>query len=570
MKTLIKHPIIPFVLFLIVGFAIYSMTFDDEFIFDSFTIISDQYHIQDISYYLDLQNWKIYNRPLANLTLSINFYYGSSNVVGYMLVNILLHVISTFLVFLLSKKMFASFAVSKPGGLKMEPGIFAIFVALLFLVHPLQTQSVTYIIQRMNTLASMFVLVAVLFYWNARILQVEKRRIGLSMFLLFLAVVTGLLGLFSKQNAVIFPGAFFLIEVLFIRTGSPRIKNVYLSVIGGLIVLAILFLIIVGMIPEETDLISRKDYFLTQSRVLIRYMSLMIFPWGQNLDYDFVLSSSILDYKVILSALGLLVCLLCGFFALKKNRLVSFAIFWFFLALSIESSLIPIRDVINEHRCYLAVWSYSILLVVFVDYLFRNRSVKYVYIVLSLCILIYAGLTINRNRVWDTNYSLWQDVVKKSPKKARPWNNLGYATLMIENRPDEAIGYLETAISLDTTYAKAYNNLGMAWKEKGDLVRATGYFHKAVEYLRIASILNNLGCVLILNGQSQEALEYLLEAIENAPNDYSLNYNIGVAYQQVGDTSNAIGYYQNTLKIAPGYRLAEQKLEKLLDKGPEE
>jgi len=368
LKIVTKYPFPALLVFLLVGFAIYANTLDDEFIFDSFTIISDQYHIQDIDYYLDITNWKLNNRPVANLTFAFNYWLDSANLIGYMIVNILIHILNTFLVFLLTRKMIRTIRPSRDRNSWFGSGEMAFLVALIFLVHPLQTQSVTYVIQRMNTMASMFVLLAVLCYWKSRILQIGRDKIGLSALLMVFAILLGLLGVLSKQNAIIFPLAFFMVELFFIRTPDNRPNRLYLYLFGGIIVLAMLSLVIFGMIPEETEKISRKNYLLTQSRVIIQYIRLMILPFGQNLDYDFAISTSLKDYRVILSSLGLLVIFVAGIFSWKRNRLISFAIFWFFLALSVESSIIPIRDVINEHRCYLALWSYGIVLVIFVDY----------------------------------------------------------------------------------------------------------------------------------------------------------------------------------------------------------
>jgi len=395
------------------------------------------------------------------------------------------------------------------------------------------------------------------------LLRKEKDKKIASLLVFVLAIIAGIFGIYSKQNAAIFPVAFFLMEVLLIPGGKYRNRKFHLLLIANIILLAILFLIIFGLFPEETDLISRKNYLITQSRVLVRYLSLMIIPVGQNLDYDFALSTSLLDTRVVISVLILIFVLLFGVFSYKKDKILTFAVLWFFLSLAIESSLIPIKDVINEHRCYLAMWSYGIFLVITIDFLFRKVSVKYSYILLFLIVIAYSATSMNRNRVWDTNYTLWTDVVKKSPNKPRPWNNLGYATLMMENKPDESIEYFEKAIALDPHYGKAYNNLGMAWKEKGNMEKSSECFRIAVEKLRIPAILNNYGCALILNGQSQEALSFLLEAVREAPGDYNLNYNIGVAYEQTADTANAIKYYNNTLRIAPGYNLAKQKLENL-------
>jgi len=220
MNFITRYRLVPYIIIVVIGFMIYANTLQGEFIFDSASIVSDQFKRKEISSYFDVKEWNMRDRPVSNLTFSINYYFGGENVSGYHLVNIIIHILNAFLIYLLTVAFLGSRVFDDSTFSKLNPRIFALFVSLIFLVHPLQTQSVAYIIQRMTSLAAFFYLLAVYLYFKARILQVNKKRILLSAVLIILAVISGVLGLYSKQNAITFLVAFFLVELFFIRNNQ--------------------------------------------------------------------------------------------------------------------------------------------------------------------------------------------------------------------------------------------------------------------------------------------------------------------------------------------------------------
>jgi tetratricopeptide (TPR) repeat protein len=555
-----KYPLFVLLILTGCGFLIYFNTLHSEFHFDSTTLVSDKSPVQDLRNFWDIGYWTPHNRPLSNLTFSLNHELDGANPIGYHLVNILIHIINAFLVYLLILRLLSSPALQKYREKIQSGTLFALFVALIFLSHPIQTQSVAYIIQRMTSFSAMLYLLSVLLYYKARILQVHKSSTAKPVLLLTAAVLLGLAAIFAKQNAASFPLAFFIVELFFVRDADNRPARRFTLVFGGMLFAAVAIIISFGLLPSETTDYTRMSYLYTQFRVIVKYIQLLFVPVHLNLDYDFSLSYSFLELKVIGSFLFIALLAGTGIWLFKRRRLISFAIFWFFLGLLIESSLIPIKDVINEHRCYLSVMGFAIVLTSLVFELPPAIKGSVKIILLVILIVAYGFMSYNRNKVWQTGYTLWTDVVKKSPGKARPWNNLGYVTLNYEKELDEAILYFRKAVEIDSGYGKAWNNLGMAYRMKGDLGKAVQNLSKAAAISSEPGIYNNAGCAYLEAGRPDVALFYLLKASEAVGDDANLLYNIGLAHFAMGDTTPALDAFLRTKQLDPRNNNATRKI----------
>jgi protein O-mannosyl-transferase len=217
--------------------------------------------------------------------------------------------------------------------------------------------------------------------------------------------------------------------------------------------------------------ISRWEYLVTEMRVIVTYIRLIILPVNQNLDYDYPVYHSLFTPSVFLSFLFLLSIFGLGVYLLlrgmKNNppspaahyRLIGFGILWFFITLSVESSIIPIVDVIFEHRLYLPlVGAFAGITTGVLIVAKRLRIEKIVIPTLALMTLVFSGVTYARNTLWKTEISLWQDVVEKSPNKARPHNNLGFAYAS-QGQRDGAIAEYQTALRLKPDSYEARQHL---------------------------------------------------------------------------------------------------------------
>ncbi|MDD5136012.1 MAG: tetratricopeptide repeat protein, partial [Candidatus Omnitrophica bacterium] len=208
---------------------------------------------------------------------------------------------------------------------------------------------------------------------------------------------------------------------------------------------------------------------------------LLFIPWNQNIDYDYHIVGTLAELPVLASFVLIILILSLAIKMLPKYRLLSFGIFFFFLALMPESSIIPIADVIFEHRLYLPMAGYSIFLAGAVYYIFARRSRRAMNAAIFIIILLYSALTYGRNLVWADGVSLWSDAAHKSPDKGRPYNNRGFAYLGRQD-PDSAIKDFNKAIELEPgSDAGYYYNLANAYRMKGMQEEAVSNYSKAVE-----------------------------------------------------------------------------------------
>jgi hypothetical protein len=350
---------------LIIGVAwvAYSNTFYVPFQFDDRPNITDNPNIQIKVFTLDRIEQLVKNtyketiRIFSYFTLALNYYFGELNVFGYHLVNFMIHVASgIFLYWFLLLTFHLPSLKEKYGSISYKV---ALFTSLIFISHPIQTQSVTYIVQRMASMAGMFYLLSMVLYVKGRL------STGPIRFIYFGGLVLSyLLGVFSKENVAILPLFIALYEFYFFQNIdlSPKGKRVLLTFVCILIVLGMIGSVIWG--KRYIDVIvegyqyrnfTMLERVLTQFRVVLYYITLLVYPHPSrlNLDYDFPLSKTLLDPPTTLISILIIVALI-GYSVLtaKKKPMFSYCVLWYFGNLVIESSIFPL-EMVFEHRLYL-------------------------------------------------------------------------------------------------------------------------------------------------------------------------------------------------------------------------
>ena len=290
---------------------------------------------------------------------------------------------------------------------------------------------------------------------------------------------------------------------------------------------------------------------LTQSRVVVFYISLMLWPNPSrlNLDHDFALSYSFLNPASTLMAITVIVAVIA--FALliaRKEPLLSFSILWFFGNLVIESSVIGL-ELVFEHRTYLPT-TFAILAMVALVFRYAKRALPAV-IALSLVGMLFCAWAYARNQVWSDEVTLYRDSAAKSPGKARPQNNLG-AALSRQDRLPEAIEMYQLALRIKPEYGDAHYNLGYALSKTGRLDEGLAHFREAVriEPKRV-KYLNNLGVALALKGSYAEAIENLEKALKIDPSDADAHNNLGLVFKKQGDWNAAMQHFSSALALDP-------------------
>jgi len=505
-------------------------------------------------------------RGLGFVSFQLNYSLSGLSVFGYHLFNLVVHIVTALLVYrflalIMKTPCFHGTTYSHSTSLPVP-----FFSALLFVVHPVQTQAVTYIVQRFTSIATLFYLLAAICYLQGRLRQTnEEGRFSVGALGWFACCLMAALCAFnSKEIAYTLPLALVLIECF--GFSLNRKKVIAIATVSVLVVATVLLKLGFGTasfeqaifaVDEATRLqtiTSRSDYLFTQFRVILTYIRLLFLPVNQSVDYDFTLSHSFFE-PAVLGAFSVLAALLASAFVLEKKsrggkagqRLVAFGIFWFFLTLSIESSILPIIDLIFEHRVYLpSVGAFAAITTVGLEFAWKRNREQFkgeFCVVMLLVAVVLAGVAWKRNLVWKTEVTLWEDATAKSPQNGRAWNNLGGAYIK-EKDADRALRALVRAIELDPSKPSPWNNLGIAIDMKGvyrdrfNKTREMFRSPKAVEDVTVSRWLgdanNNLGLAYEIMGN-------LPKAAENYRNAIGYNPGLTVAYFNLGMVSAAMG-----------------------------
>ncbi|MBI3611208.1 MAG: tetratricopeptide repeat protein [Nitrospirae bacterium] len=578
----LSHPLAILLLLAILVILVYSNTFSASFHFDDGRNIVNNPQIRNLSNFLDLSG----TRYIGFLSFALNYHFGGLSVFGYHLVNLAIHILNGFLVYLLVVLLFKAVQGSDP--LPAASWI-PLATALLFIAHPLQTQAVTYIVQRFASLSALFYLLSVVCHlkWRLTPSQLENQNLKLKTFntpWYALALLSTVLAMKTKENSFTLPLMLFLIEAVFFQPMTARRWATLIPFLATLLIIPFSRVDAVGEaeggLAQETVEISRESYLLTQFRVMVTYIRLLFLPIHQNLDYDYPIYHSLLELPVFFSFLFLLSFLVLAVFLLfnskfkttrlsssksQYSQLIAFGLLWFFLTLSVESSIIPIRDVIFEHRVYLPSVGFFLAAVLTAGAIFDRWSMKRVGkgIALAVVLLSLSTATYQRNAVWKDKVSLWKDVVRKSPNKARAHYYLAGA-YQHAGRMHEAVQEYAVAINLRPEYAEAYYNAGAVYKELGSLEEALRAYQKAVLLLpRSAEVHNNLGNVLLsLKRLEEAAWEYQI-ALRIKPDFAGAYYNLGIVYKDLGRIEEAIRAFQEALNLQPDFSPARQAIESL-------
>ncbi|HEX9242423.1 MAG TPA: tetratricopeptide repeat protein [Anaeromyxobacter sp.] len=591
---------------------VYSNTFDASFHFDDASSIVNNEGVHDLSGPSPSSP-----RYLGELSFALDYRLHGLDVFGYHLANLLIHVCNGLFVFSLATLTLRTPVLSRADAGSLLRRHLPLAAALLFSLHPVQTQAVTYIVQRFASLATLFFVGSLVLYVKGRLALEEdgppRVRAALFFGLSFLAAAAAMK---TKEISFTLPFVAAGYELLFFR--RPRWRWLLVAPLAAAALLVPLAVAPeAGSIPEalgqatrlasETGEVPTSVYLLTQSRVVVTYLRLLVLPVGQNLDYDFPLSRSPAEPGVLL-ALAILLAVAASAVALlvrarRSNRaagvLVFFGLGWFFVTLSVESSVIPLRDVIFEHRMYLpsagAAIALGTLVLWAVERMHLRTSLE---VQCAAALLLTAGplglATYARNFVWRDEVTLWSDVVARSPSKARPHLNLGMAywrsgrledaiheyreTIRLgpevpeahydlglvheaKGQLDDAIAEYREAILLDPAYARPHNNLGVLHQAKGQLDDAV---RELREVIRLdpgsADPHTNLGVCYLLMGRVDEAIREQLEAVRLAPELAAAHNNLGSAYERAGRLDEATREYREALRLAPSFATARRNL----------
>lgn len=599
LHTLSRHPWFAPLLIILIGTLAYTNSFQVPFYLDGIYAIVQNQDIRNLN---DLQIQT--PRYVAYVSFALNYKIGGLEVAGYHAVNLVIHLLAAVLVYALLRMTLRTpyFVVNQTGARQCAPTCLTflpLFVALVFVVHPIQTQAVTYIVQRMTSMAGMFYLLALVLYVQAR-LRMEGcgtrdggRTGGLLAVLALLAGATlsAVLAMKTKEIAFTLPLAVVLYEVFFFFGSWKKRLFCLLPILATLPIVPLSVMATNRLLVSTGELMversgqevfsagemARDVYLFTQFRVILTYLRLLFLPIKQNLDYEYPIYNTFFSPPVFISFLvlaGLVVVAVILYFRSRMPgmakqgegarqcaptgdstrltpgasqpyaRLISFGIFWFFLTLSVESSFVPIQDVIVEHRLYLPSFGFflavSVAFLMLVQRFMPSASMKICVSTAMLLVPILAFATYQRNHVWGDSVRLWQDVVTKAPGNARAYNDLG-AALNSRGQYSEAIEMYRRAIELAPDHPYAYNNLGLTLiltersREAIPLLKKAIGLHLRFDsaYINLAAAYNQLRMFSLTVALLEPQMQWLGERVE-------AHYHLGVAHAFLGNRDAAI------------------------------
>jgi tetratricopeptide (TPR) repeat protein len=589
-EVIFRKPVVHILIIVVLGILIYSNTFNIPFAFDDIPNIIDSSDFNDISRIIGPQI--IYqNRPIMQLSFALNYKMHGFNVTGYHIFNLTIHLLNALLVYWLTILTFRTLSASPylsdySFKTSYHYGWIPLFTALLFVSHPVQTQAVTYIVQRGASLSTLFYLVSLVTYIKARLSESSRK----ARYTFYAAsIISAILAMKSKEIAFTLPVMVFVYELMFFQ-GDVKKRIIYLfSLLLTMLIIPLSLMPYVDLkgasgidIDELTKVagsvdVSRWDYLNTQFRVIVTYIRLLFFPINQNLDYDYPIYRTFLTPPVFLSFFFLVGLFCWGIYLLYRSytsdqdnrcrfRLIAFGIFWFFVTLSVESSIIPIVDVINEHRLYLPSVGFSIAIIsgmasIQMRLASCGKTVANLFIPIMIIAVISLSLTAYaRNMVWQDEMTLWEDVVKKSPYKLRPHYNLG-EIYQKQGRFEDSIKEYQTAINLKPDQAQPHYNLGVAYQSQGRLEDAIKEYQAAISFdPNLIKPHHNLGMIYQKQGRFEDAIKEYKLAIKLRPDYHASYYNLGVVYQMQGRLDEAIKEYQTVINLKPDHADAHNDL----------
>jgi len=577
------HHLIAIALIVGVAFIAYSNTFDVPFQFDDRPNILNNPNVQirvltweRLEQFIK-NTYRISIRVFSYFTLALNYYFGEFDVFGYHLVNFFIHIATgIFLYWFLILTFHLPSLKERYGPISYK---IALLASLVFISHPIQTQAVTYIVQRMASMAGMFYLLSMILYIKGRLTGGPSRG-----FYFVGAGLSYLFGVFSKENVTILPLFIALYEFYFFQNLdlSPRGRKVVFWIAGTLLVLGVLGLLLWGprYYNEIVEGYKTRDFtlgerVLTQFRVVLYYVTLLIFPHPSrlNLDYDFLTSKTFLDPPTTLISI-LIIAGLIGYSIgiAKRKPVVSYFILWYFGNLVIESSIFPL-EMVYEHRLYLPAVGpfllFSLLIIRGIEKWRVRKTISHIetakphiteilifFVILSL---LFMG-TYFRNKIWNNEIELWKDCLKKSPQKARPHVNLGFAYLDA-GIYDQAIQATQHALKIDPKFANAYYNLGIIYQKMGDLNQAVKMGKKALEIdPGLHRAYYSLGEIYFEKGQYEESIEAYKRFLHVFPNFPNVHNLLGIAYAVQKQFDQAIKEFKYEIRINPYHTLAHLNL----------
>ncbi len=575
--------------------AIYLRTFSVPLILDDKPSISDNLSIRQL--------WPIWpvlrppsgagvgGRPFLNLSFALNYAFGGTSVFGYHLVNLIIHVLAGWALLVLVRRTLLSPVLKARFG--SNANLLALAISAIWSWHPLQTESVTYLSQRAESLTALLYMLTL--YCFMRAADEEGTRRGY--YWLSLSALACLAGVATKEVMVTVPVVMVLYDRTFISGGF---KAAWRRHWPGYVILAGTWIPLACLTESLHDRgvgfgqgVTWWAYGLTESRVIVRYLCLVFWPHPLVFDYGMFVPPVLAEVWPYVVIICLVLAAAIG--ALRRHPSLGFAICWFLLILAPVSSVVPVvSQPMGENRIYLPMAG-VIAATVLATFALAGRRCLIVFALIAGGLGLIAA---QRNKDYSSEQAIWNDTILKNPSNARAHDslgsvlqnspgllpeaiaeyekavrlkpdyalahgNLGYSLSRIPGRMNDAIAQYQEALQLDPGLVEAHNNLGNAWlRTPGRLGDAIAEFEEALR-LRpdYADAHANLGNAYLESpGRLDEAIAQFREALRLAPQNAAMHYDFGKALHQGGGSKQAADEFQTAVALDPAFAPAHVSL----------
>jgi len=534
------------------------------------------------------------------------FVYRRTNVLFHCLTGILLFILLTIILQLRPKKSF----------LNTNAYLIASITSGLFLLHPVQTQTVSYVIQgQLEGMSAFFCLAVIICFTFFALSKNLVNKILLTLSIIILCII----GCGTKEITIILPFLIPLVDWFFIAQGNWHsfkkrlwmhlliatvIWSCYLWLLGKNFFIIVLSLNIahentIGNIISPTGgKITAWPFFISQFKVILHYLFMFLWPFNICADYDWKICAGLSSMDCVIPFLTIIAIFGSIFLALKRNikSLYAFGMMWFFICMSPRSTIMPSTELMADYKTYLASIGWLFVISLALIYLYNFFAKKHpvlnkkivITIILTIATATLCFLTYERNSVWKSGLTFWNDVVKKSPSKARAYNNYGInllqqedvknatwyfkraiqlepftypdpynnlsAAYAVQNKFDLAVKALRASLKINPAQPKSYNNLGLYLMNKNEYEWSEKSFKQAIAiYPYYGKAYHNLGKLYAAQGRQEEAWQCFKKACTEA--DYDTNKEAVETYAQVSTAlklySDAIHAYKILANLKP-------------------
>ena len=541
-------------------FDIYGPAMNGPFLLDDSYLPFRRPDIQQVPF----RAWISGVRPMLMLSFWLNYHFwGNQSAFSYHVINVILHLLNGVLAWLAVRKV-----LSWTNPDKTTDEVLAAFAGGLFLLHPLQTESVSYVASRSETLSVFFVL-------STFVVFLYRKATAVSAVTALAVVVLYGASVLTKEHAVALAGLLILTDYFwnpgFSLEGIRRNWKLYVPIgIGGALSLAFVWRVLkgastAGITGAGTAGFGMKDltwyqYFFTQCRAFWDYAGMFLLPFGQNVDYDFPTSHTIFDHGAIFGLAGIFALIGGAWYYRRRFPLISYGVFTFLLLLAPTSSFIPIRDTLVERRLYLPFIGLLFTTVGLLRLWKTSRATLAV--VLALVLVIEGWFTYQRNLLWADGIEIWRDSVSKSPNKVRPRFQLAFAYYQAGSC-NEAVDQFSKTAQLDKPDYSLLIDWALAYDCAGNPGVAVTKLNEAAKLEPSAHVYSQIGMEYAKQGKYADALDALNRAATLDPN-FQMTYQYrGDIYKLRGDPVRAAEEYRHVLAIDPENELARKSLQSI-------